>query len=166
MTFSTSVHDQFALNKYHDRTSLLAAIAKIPYTSGTTHTDEALKYVRINSFLPSKGARGNATRLVVVITDGQSYSTTKTKTEAGLLKQLPNIKVISIGIGSGVRQSELITIASDSAHAISVADFNALNTIKSELTFIACQSKSHIYYIQIYTNNHRRKSMYKILKAY
>ena len=141
VTFSSSAHEQFALNKYHDRTALLAAIAKITYNSGSTHTDTALAYVRQNSFLQSKGARDNATHLVVVITDGQSTYPTKTATEAALLKKLPNTKVISIGIGSGVKQTELDTIASDPAHALSVANFNALNTVTSELTFVACQSK-------------------------
>ena len=133
--------EQFALNKYHDRASLLAAISKISYHSGVTYTDKALAFVRQSSFTHAKGARDNATHLVIVITDGQSTSPTKTSTEAALLKNVPNTKVIAIGIGTGVRQTELDTIASDSAHALTVANFDSLQTVKSELTFAACQSK-------------------------
>jgi hypothetical protein len=52
-----------------------------------------------------------------------------------------------VGIGNGVDHSELEKIASDSAHAIAVADFNALATIKSELTFVACQSKHTLMFL-------------------
>ena len=141
--FSTNVYEQFALNKYHDRASLLAAIAKISYHSGVTYTDKALAYVRQNSFLPSKGARANATNLVILLTDGQSTVPSKTTAEAANLKNMTDTTVIAIGIGSGVRQSELNTIASDAAHAITVANFNALQTVKSQLTFVACNSKCY-----------------------
>ena len=139
--FSSKVYEQFALNKYHDRASLLAAIAKITYHSGVTYTDQALAYVRQNSFLPSKGDRANVTNLVILLTDGQSTAPTKTKAEAVLLKNMTDTTVIAIGIGAGVRQAELDTIASDQAHSITVANFNALQTVKSELTFVACKSK-------------------------
>ena len=139
--FSTAVYEQFALNKYHDRTSLLAAIAKIRYHSGVTYTDKALAYVRQNSFLPSKGDRANVTNLVILLTDGQSTAASKTAAEAAKLKNMTDTTVIAIGIGSGVRLTELNAIASDKAHAIIVANFNALQTVKSELTFVACKSK-------------------------
>lgn len=140
IVFSSGAHEQFPLNKYHDQASLLAAISRITYNSGATYTDRALSYVRTNSFTASKGARPNATDLVIVITDGQSTHPTDTAKEANLLKNQPGVKVVAIGIGSGVDHTELETIASDSAHAIAVANFNALDTIKSELTFVACQT--------------------------
>ena len=55
MTFSSGVYEMFALNAFQDQTSLLGAIAKIPYHSGSTNTDKALKFVRENSFNVSRG---------------------------------------------------------------------------------------------------------------
>ena len=138
---SSGAHEQFALNQYHDETSLMNAIVRITYNSGTTHTDRALSYVRQNSFLHSKGARDNATKIVVVVTSGQSTDPAKTATEAALLKKPGNVTVIAVGIGSGVNHTEMNTIASDPGNVLSVVDFDALQTVTSTLTYVACQSK-------------------------
>ncbi|KAL3875072.1 hypothetical protein ACJMK2_038010 [Sinanodonta woodiana] len=140
VTFGSHAKEEFPLNRYQDQTALLSAISRIVYHSGTTQTDEALAYVRTNSFLSSHGGRENATNIVVVITDGQSTEPAKTKVQAELLKHQNNTKVIAIGIGSGIVHSELETIATDHAHALAIADFNALQQIKSELTYAACQT--------------------------
>ncbi|XP_062581120.1 collagen alpha-4(VI) chain-like [Saccostrea cucullata] len=139
-TFSTSTHERIKLNQYSDKTALLAAISGIYYDAGATYTDEALEFARTQAFLPSHGGRPNASRIVVVMTDGQSINHAKTLQEATSLKSQPNMKVISIGIGSGVNQQELNSIASDSQHVFSVANFDVLNKLNSELTFTSCQT--------------------------
>ncbi|KAK3604612.1 hypothetical protein CHS0354_027465, partial [Potamilus streckersoni] len=139
ITFGSHAKEEFPLNRYQDQATLLSAISRIVYHSGTTQTDEALAYVRNNSFLPSHGGRDNATDIVIVITDGQSTEPSKTKVQAELLKHRNGTKVIAIGIGSGIVHSELETIATDHAHALAIADFNALQQLKSELTYAACQ---------------------------
>ena len=45
-----------------------------------------------------------------------------------------------IGIGSGVKHDELVKIASDQSHALAVANFESLQTLTSELTFVTCNS--------------------------
>ncbi|WAR18708.1 CO6A3-like protein [Mya arenaria] len=152
VTFSSSVHEQFPLNRYTNQKDLLAGIARITYNSGVTYTDKALQYVRLHSFLASKGARANATDLVILLTDGQSTHPTDTAREADLLKNRTNVKVVAIGIGSGVHTTELQRIASDDSHALAVVNFDSLNTIKSELTYVTCQtcgfvSKADIVFI-------------------
>ena len=72
-TFSTHVTDSIKLNQYSDRTSLISAIGGVHYDGGLTYTEDALKYARTTAFLPSHGARSGAAKLVVVMTDGQSY---------------------------------------------------------------------------------------------
>ena len=52
------------------------------------------------------------------------------------------INYCSTCIGSGVDHTELLTIASDQKHALAVANFDALRTIKDELTYVACKSKT------------------------
>ena len=48
--------------------------------------------------------------------------------------------MIAIGIGSGVSSSiELGQIASDPQHVFTVANFQALNSIKSQIQRIACK---------------------------
>uniref|UniRef100_K1PKC1 Collagen alpha-6(VI) chain n=1 Tax=Magallana gigas TaxID=29159 RepID=K1PKC1_MAGGI len=123
-----------------DKTALLAAISGIPYDAGATYTDEGLQYARTYAFLPSHGGRANASRIVIVMTDGQSMNHANTQREATALKSQPNMKVIAIGIGSGVNTQELNSIASDPQHVFTVANFDVLNKLNSELTFTSCQT--------------------------
>lgn len=53
------------------------------------------------------------------------------------------MKVIAIGIGTGVNNQELNSIASDPQHVFTVANFDVLNKLNSELTFTSCQSTSN-----------------------
>lgn len=53
------------------------------------------------------------------------------------------MKVIAIGIGTGVNTQELNSIASDPQHVFTVANFDVLNKLNSELTFTSCQSTSN-----------------------
>jgi hypothetical protein len=146
VTFSTQVHPQFFLNQYHDQAALLTAINSIPYQRGTTHTEYALRYVRETSFLPVHGGgRPHAAKIVIVLTDGEASSASHAHTEAGLLKNVPGIQVIAVGIGNYVKHAEIQYIASDVDHAFSVGNFAALNSIKSELAYAACQSKVLCY---------------------
>lgn len=55
-----------------------------------------------------------------------------------LLQSDPKVTIISIGIGSRVNQDELSAIASDKNHTFRVSGFEALNTIKADLTTETC----------------------------
>mgnify|MGYP003689080353 CR=1 FL=1 len=66
------VYTSFSLFSASDKTALLAAISGIPYDAGATYTDEALQYARTYAFQSSHGGRPNASRIVIVMTDGQS----------------------------------------------------------------------------------------------
>ncbi|XP_061168894.1 collagen alpha-4(VI) chain-like [Saccostrea echinata] len=147
LTFVQNFTKQFEINPQNaqvgvvtDKTALLAAISGIYYDGGGTYTDKALQYARTQAFLPSHGGRTNASSIVVVMTDGRSFNHAKTLQEAAALKSQPNMKVIAIGIGSGVNQQELNSIASDSQHAFYVANFDVLNKLNSELEFTSCQT--------------------------
>ena len=54
-TFSTGKKAEFNLNKFHDKTALMNAVKKIHYTSGSTHTGEAIKFMHENSFSAAAG---------------------------------------------------------------------------------------------------------------
>lgn len=86
------------------------------------------------------------TSRLLVNSDNVSFSSSAANTlqEATALKSQPNMKVIAIGIGSGVNTKELNNIASDPQHMFTVANFDVLNKLNSELTFTSCQSDHHI----------------------
>lgn len=54
-TFQTSHKTEFNMNKYQDKTQLLAAIPKIAYHGGTTHTGEAIQFLHGTSFSAAAG---------------------------------------------------------------------------------------------------------------
>lgn len=71
------------------------------FSKGGTNTSFGLKFVRDNSFKPQNGARTNATKIVIVITDGQSADSAATKHEAQLLHH-QGVLVYAVGVGSDV----------------------------------------------------------------
>lgn len=135
VTFSSDVRNDFFFNKYHSRNAVIHAIRNIAYMGQGTNTSGALNFVRTESLKPSNGARTNSTKFVIVITDGRSDNPDETKKEAQLLHKEAN--VISIGIGPRVDRTELNAISS-SNHAVQVDTFALLNSIKNQLTDLAC----------------------------
>ena len=140
VTFSSGPHNEFNLNKYHDKAGLVSGIQRIAYSSGNTRTDLALKYVEANSFTAAAGDRPHVPNILIVMTDGQSTQPTLTRQETVNLHKM-NMKVFAIGIGSGASRPELGLIASDSQHVFQVQNFAALHTLQAELKRTTCASK-------------------------
>ncbi|CAG2213741.1 unnamed protein product [Mytilus edulis] len=138
-TFSSKPHEEFKLNSFDDKLSLINAIHGIKYISGGTNTGEALKFVGSHIFQPSSGDRIHARNILVVITDGRSNDHAATIAQANNLKHI-NILIIAVGIGSGISKSELAGIASRPSHVLHVEDFNALSHIYDSIHSIACIS--------------------------
>lgn len=139
VTFSPET-TQFKLNTFSSSTAVQNGIKNIPYDNGGTDTHQALSYVGSNSFISSAGDRDNTPDLLVVITDGQSSDPSKTKIEADILKQR-GIIIMAIGIGSGVKMTELLNIASNSSLVIEVNNFNALSsTLANKIHSMYCQA--------------------------
>ncbi|XP_067680567.1 collagen alpha-4(VI) chain-like [Haliotis asinina] len=139
VTFSTSVQNRFFLDDYNNKAALKAAISSISYTGGITDTGDGLEFIRTSSLSAAHGARANARQVVIVMTDGQSQNTAATKNQAKLLHD-KGVKVMAVGIGSGIRSTELNSIASDQQHVFMVAGFDALHTIQTELQEQSCNT--------------------------
>lgn len=136
VAFSSDVKNQFHFNTYHSRHDVLFAIRNTSYIGTGTNTSKALNFVRTESLDASNGVRRNATKIVVVITDGRSDSPDLTKAEAHALHRVA--EVFSIGVGPKVDTTELRDIASNSRHVVQVGSFELLKTIEKQLTDTAC----------------------------
>ncbi|VDH94990.1 Hypothetical predicted protein [Mytilus galloprovincialis] len=137
VTFSNQPANAFNLNQYQNKASIVAGVNQIPYVAGGTYTSSALAYVRENSFTPGAGDRPDARNVLVVMTDGKSTDPMQTVLEAAKLKQ-SNITTIVLGIGSGVDQNELNTIASAPSYVLNVDDFDALRQVYGAIHEISC----------------------------
>ena len=92
--------------------------------------------------------RANAAKIAIVITDGKSQSPSATAQEAQKLRD-KGITVFSIGVGSGIQESELKAMATDpdNQHVFVVNNFDALDLIKASLQQKACEGKA--FYLTI-----------------
>ena len=139
VTFSSDISPQFYFNTYQTRNQVIHAIRGTKYLGTGTNTSEALKFAREESFKPEHGARANASKIVIVITDGHSVDQASTSKEATLLHNIA--EVFAIGIGPDVDRRELQNIASGhgDSHIVQVNSFQLLHTIQKQLTDSACQ---------------------------
>ncbi|XP_052786251.1 cartilage matrix protein-like [Mya arenaria] len=142
LTFDTKFYNQFHLNKYNDKTAIKNAVTSTQYTSGTTHTAEAIKYARETSFSTANGMRANVAKVAIIVTDGKSNNAAATASEAASLRA-HGITVFAVGVGAGAQQSELNSMATDpdSSHVFQVDNFNNLANIKASLSHQACEVK-------------------------
>ncbi|KAL8619706.1 hypothetical protein ACOMHN_025792 [Nucella lapillus] len=138
VSFSTTAHVAFYLNTFASQATLQNGIARISYYGGNTHTDLALSAARNAVFTKTHGARDDATKTAILMTDGQSLNTRATELQAQMLKQM-GATVITVGVGSSVNHNELESVASDIQHSFAVASFSALQSIQHELVQTACK---------------------------
>jgi len=137
LTFSSSVHNQFYLNRYTNAQDIVRAIGNIPYDAGSTRTDLALQYARTNVFTSNHGDRADAPNVAIILTDGKSSDAKLTATQAELLLRA-NVKVIAVGIGSGAAVGELDLIAGGHGHVYTVSSFAALKNVQDDVLASAC----------------------------
>lgn len=140
VTFGQTYWHKFHLNTYTDKKSLLAAIKRIRYRAGSyTNTGDAIQYMNEKMFSPEHGDRFLSRNIAVVITDGRSQETNKTK-EMAAAAHRAGIKLFAIGVGKKVSIEELQNIASDPdwEHVFEVDNYKALDSIKDTLTSRTC----------------------------
>jgi Mg-chelatase subunit ChlD len=135
--FSTTAKLVFSFSNYTDNNAVWQAILALPYYAEGTNTAEALRLATDVAFTPANGARHNAPKNAIVITDGVSRDPPATAQEADRLKR-SGVNVIVVGIGGSVRHSELTTIASSPNHVFNVTSFDALTAIAGRLIKSTC----------------------------
>ena len=147
INFASSAGVQFSLNTHQDISSLLQAIASVPFTSGGTNTAAALTTL-LSELSTVNGARPlqeGIPRVAIVVTDGQSNNPTATVAAANNV-HASNIIVFAVGVGSNIPIAELNAIASDPdsqfVRLLSTFNVNELTDLQELLTREACQSKS------------------------
>ncbi|KAK7493781.1 hypothetical protein BaRGS_00014922 [Batillaria attramentaria] len=140
LTFDSKPYLQFHLNKFDNKQDILHAVDQTHYTKGSTYTHLALKYAADTAFTAANGARPNAAKIAIVITDGKSSNDAATAQQAQHLRDM-GVTVFSIGVGNGPDEAELKAMATDpdNQHVFVVNNFDALNLIKGSLQQKACE---------------------------
>lgn len=135
--YSDDVKPVLHLDNQLNSKELKNTISNIHQLKGGTETGKALKHARENEFNENYSRKTAASKVIILLTDGQSIRPEDTLTEAKKLKE-ENITVFVIGIGNRTDREELKTIASSARHQYNLQDYNALSTIKNMLVVKTC----------------------------
>ncbi len=115
-------------------------INDIPYLGGMTATGDALLEV-YNHCINLKKCRNwdlGASRTVLVFTDGASNTGINVAVAATKLKEHGKAEVFAVGIGSSIRDSELLAIATKPDYIRHVNDYLELTYEINSITIEAC----------------------------
>ena len=138
INFSTSIKVEAYFNTFYNKTQLLNYILNIIQFAQSTNTGEALEKC-LDIFDIANGMRPSAdgvSKLIIVLTDGQSNGLISPKTSASKLKS-KGISIFSIGVGSSVNYNELNDIASDNSVFL-LSNYNAALTAIEDIKQTSC----------------------------
>lgn len=145
VTFGQSNWLQFHLNRFDNRKDMMSAVESISYEPGwSTKTGDAINYASGTMFTEENGARSNVTKIMIVITDGESTEKDLTVKAARMAHDM-DIHIFAIGVGYQADRSELNAIASKpSAHyAFMVDNYDALSGIQQKFSIRTCEGTSY-----------------------
>nr|XP_056720202.1 integrin alpha-L [Euleptes europaea] len=112
--FSYDISIEFDFNNYTNDPNPQNLLANVAHKKSTTNTFKAIKFVAEKVFVPERGTREGANRVMVIITDGDA-----TDSDNGSIKAAKDKKIsrFIIGIGSyfpkDVSQAKVTSIASE-----------------------------------------------------
>ncbi|XP_031566733.1 coadhesin-like [Actinia tenebrosa] len=120
---------------------IMNVIRAIPYLHGGTRTDKALLKAATDLYTKKGGDRESVANVLLVVTDGRTNHLSEPYGDA--LKPLKERKVhvIVVGIGEGVKKSELLQIAmGNHNHVVTLADYQDLQAKLSDIVDEVCSA--------------------------
>ncbi|XP_021353971.1 collagen alpha-3(VI) chain-like [Mizuhopecten yessoensis] len=110
---------EFSFSTYTDKADLVSAIDNISPIMGPSYLDKALdKAKEVFGISSSFGARAQVFQYLIIVSDGLSTLRTKAVKDAQTLKSR-GIKVLTVGNGEQVDQTELLQLATASQYVFS-----------------------------------------------
>uniref|UniRef100_A0A8C5TCW1 Collagen alpha-1(XX) chain n=1 Tax=Malurus cyaneus samueli TaxID=2593467 RepID=A0A8C5TCW1_9PASS len=142
--YSSDPRTEWDLSAYSTREQLLEAVRNLRYKGGNTFTGLALTHVLEQNLKPDAGARLEAEKLVILLTDGKSQD--DANLAAQTLKNL-GIEIFAIGV-KNADEAELKQVASEPLEltVYNVLDFPLLSSLVGKLTRVLCtriKERSH-----------------------
>ncbi|XP_074991440.1 integrin alpha-M-like isoform X2 [Calonectris borealis] len=137
--FSDIVLNHFDFNTFRRSRDPIALLNKVQQLQSSTRTATAIWKVLTDMFIPGKGAREDANKILIVITDGRKYDDRLEYSEVIPLANNMGVTRYAIGVGSAfvdpAAVEELHTIASEPSkdHVFRVDNFDALQGIQNQL---------------------------------
>ncbi|KAK7495804.1 hypothetical protein BaRGS_00013024 [Batillaria attramentaria] len=146
VVYSSSVSVQFDFNDYTGKDDLRSKILATYKINGGTNTASGINKTSEILFSTSSavGARSDAKKVAVLVTDGRSSSLSQTVAAATALKD-KGTTVFAVGVG-GYRLAELQGVASEPicSHVFTLQDFSVIQSILTEIQKSACEARTVI----------------------
>eukprot|EP00745_Piridium_sociabile_P017600 TRINITY_DN26383_c0_g1_i20.p1 TRINITY_DN26383_c0_g1~~TRINITY_DN26383_c0_g1_i20.p1 ORF type:complete len:321 (+),score=64.80 TRINITY_DN26383_c0_g1_i20:176-1138(+) len=141
--YASTVNVNFDFDDYSSKASVKSSLLSAAKIGGGTNTADALDQAIALYNSSRYGARTDAKRVTVLVTDGMSNSLSATTTAAENLKN-SNVTVFAVGVGS-YNLPELQAVASHPvcSHVLTLTDFQQIHSIIDEIQQSACKA-SHI----------------------
>ncbi|XP_069104195.1 uncharacterized protein [Argopecten irradians] len=142
--YSTVPNNEFWLNEYHGVTgnhSIAKAINNTEYTGALTYIARGLEFVRSYSLNAVNGARENASKVIILMTDGKA--TDEPAQIAGILKR-EGVLIACVAIGDGIRYDELQSIAYNDTYIFNASDFQVLAGIAATVKQSSCEINNNL----------------------
>ncbi|CAO2577288.1 Collagen alpha-1(XX) chain [Lemmus lemmus] len=135
--YSGDPQTEWDLNSFHTKEQVLAAVHSLHYRGGNTFTGLALTHVLGQNLKPAAGARPEAAKVLILVTDGKSQD--DVRTAARILKD-QDIDVFVVGV-KNADEAELKLLASQPLDITvhNVLDFPQLATLAALLSRLVCQ---------------------------
>uniref|UniRef100_A0A8C2VIC5 Integrin subunit alpha M n=1 Tax=Chinchilla lanigera TaxID=34839 RepID=A0A8C2VIC5_CHILA len=139
MQYSDEFWTHFTFNDFKKKANPRDLVNPIRQLRGLTHTATGIRKVTRELFQSNSGARENAVKVLVVITDGEKYGDPLNYEDVIPEANRRGIIRYVIGVGDAFRndknRQELHTIASAPSHdhVFQVNNFDALKTIQNQL---------------------------------
>uniref|UniRef100_A0A8C3BYM4 Collagen alpha-1(XX) chain n=1 Tax=Cairina moschata TaxID=8855 RepID=A0A8C3BYM4_CAIMO len=134
--YSSDPRTEWDLGAYTTREQVLEAVRNLRYKGGNTFTGLALTHVLEQNLKPDAGARLEAEKLVILLTDGKSQD--DANLSAQTLKNM-GIEIFAIGV-KNADEAELKQVASEPLEltVYNVLDFPLLSNLVGRLTRVLC----------------------------
>ncbi|XP_021501487.2 integrin alpha-X isoform X1 [Meriones unguiculatus] len=139
MQFSDKFWTHFTFNTFMAASSPLHLLESVTQLGGYTHTATAISRVITELFTAQSGARKDATKVLIVITDGMKQGDDKNYNVVIPMAEAAGITRYAIGVGSAFSytysKQELNDIASmpSQEYVFNVENFDALKDIQNQL---------------------------------
>lgn len=133
VVFNGDAREVFSLNKYFSQNDIQSAALNITYSGGGTSIGKALNYARQFSFTTSHGARTDAAKIVILITDGRS----SISNEAELLKD-QYVTIFCIGVTNGINEQLLRNVSTHNDYTYITDTFTTLSRIQAHVAEKSC----------------------------
>ena len=145
LTYGTEVNVIYNLEAFLTKSEVLNAMS-VYYTGGTTNTAAAINTAANQMFQTNQGDRRGAPNILVLLTDGMSNDRTATveaAVNARTRTETP-IQIVVIGVGKGVNEEELRSVASDpvSRNVVTASDWTDLRRMANDITSGICNCES------------------------